>query len=387
MSIVALIRCESYDYLEVKRAVEKGFQLLGGADKFARANEKILLKPNFLAGDPPEKCTNTHPAVFKAVAESLKQTNAIITYGDSPGFGSAKTVATKCGVFAAAQELGIELAEFTDGEDIFFKEGIQNRKFTIAKPVLASDGIISLPKFKTHGLTILTGAIKNQFGCVPGLLKGEYHAKLTDPNKFAQMLVDLNKIIRPRLFIMDGIIAMEGNGPRGGKPHKMNTLLFSTDPVALDATLCRMVKVNPEHVPTIKYGRDQGLGVCSENDIEIVGDSLHEFISDDFDIRTGPKKPSSGFKKFIINLLMKLLGRFLVQKPYIISAECVECGICVKMCPVNPKAVDWHEGDKTKPPSYKYERCIKCYCCQEVCPEGAIELSVPFLRKILFRKK
>jgi len=387
MSIVALIRCESYDYLEVKNAVERGFQLLGGPDKFARTNEKILLKPNFLAGDPPEKCTNTHFAVFKAVSESLKKTGAIITYGDSPGFGSAKSTAVKCGIYTAAQEVGIELVEFTDGEDIFFKEGIQNRKFTIAKPVLASDGIISLPKFKTHGLTLLTGAIKNQFGCVPGYLKGEYHVKLADPDKFAQMLVDLNKLIKPRLFIMDGIIAMEGNGPRGGKPHKMNALLFSTDPVALDATVCRMVKVNPELIPSIRYGRDQGLGVCSEDEIKIVGDSLKGFISADFDIRTESRTPSSGFKQFINNLLMKLLGNLFVQKPYIISDECVKCGICVTMCPVNPKAVDWHDGDKTKPPSYKYEQCIKCYCCQEVCPEGAIELKVPFLRRLFLKTR
>jgi uncharacterized protein (DUF362 family) len=87
------------------------------------------------------------------------------------------------------------LADFNNGKEVVFPEAIQNRKLTIANGVLECDGLISLPKLKTHGFLKLTGSIKNQFGCVPGMLKGEFHVKLPDPSDFAKMLVDINSYI------------------------------------------------------------------------------------------------------------------------------------------------------------------------------------------------
>jgi uncharacterized protein (DUF362 family) len=256
---VALVKCADYDYPQVKLAVERGLKLLGGIDKLVQPEEKILLKPNFLAPEPPERCVTTHLAVFKAVAEALLEAGALLTYGDSPGIGSPERVARKSGIMAAAEELGLELADFKQGQEVAFPQGVQNKKFTIANGVLASDGIVSLPKLKTHGLARMTGAVKNQFGCIPGLLKSEFHVKLPDLDDFTRMLVDLNLMLRPRLYIMDGIIAMEGNGPRSGTPRPMGVLLFSTDPVALDATVCRMVNLSPELVPTLIHGQAMGL--------------------------------------------------------------------------------------------------------------------------------
>ncbi|HNX92839.1 MAG TPA: DUF362 domain-containing protein, partial [Syntrophomonas sp.] len=165
-------------------------------------------KPNLLSADPPEKCVTTHPAVFRAIAEALQNAGVHLTYGDSPGFGSPGGAARKAGIAAAAAELDIPMADFQQGQEVVCLDGLQNKKFVIAKGVLECDGMISLPKLKTHGLTRLTGCMKNQFGCIPGLLKGEYHVKLPDVNRFAQMLADLNLLLKPRLYIMDGIMAM-----------------------------------------------------------------------------------------------------------------------------------------------------------------------------------
>ena len=145
MSKVAVIRCESYDYAEVRAAVERGLQLIGGPLAFVKSGEKILLKPNLLAADPPEKCVTTHPAVFKAVGEVFQRAGVVLSYGDSPGFGSPEATARKAGIAAVASELQIELADFLKGEEVSFPGGVQNRKFVIARGVLASDGIISLP--------------------------------------------------------------------------------------------------------------------------------------------------------------------------------------------------------------------------------------------------
>jgi uncharacterized protein (DUF362 family)/Pyruvate/2-oxoacid:ferredoxin oxidoreductase delta subunit len=377
MSKVALVRCESYEYEEVKAAVKRGLSLVGGPRAFIQPGEKILLKPNMLSADSPERCSITHFMVFKAVAETFKNSGAIISYGDSPGIHSPETAARKTGLAAAADELGVTLADFHNGDEVFFKEGIQNKKFIIAKGVLESDGLISLPKLKTHGLARMTGCVKNQFGCIPGTLKGEFHVRLPNVLDFAKMLVDLNRLLKPRLFIMDGIMAMEGNGPRGGTPKKMNMLLFSQDPIALDASVCRIINLNPEFVPTIKLGNEAGLGSYLEKDIEIVGDNVESFISEDFDVKREPVKP------FKPGGEIQILRNALVPKPRIDAEKCVRCGVCVNVCPVRPKAVDWHDGDRSKTPSYLYKRCIRCYCCQELCPESAIDLKVPLLRKLV----
>lgn len=379
MSKVALVRCESYEYDEVKAAVEKGLALLGGAEKFAGSGEKILLKPNLLSADPPEKCTTTHYMVFKAVGEVFKRTGAILSYGDSPGIHTPEAAARKSRIAGAAEELGIPLADFHKGDEVSFKEGIQNKRFVIARGVLESDGIISLPKLKTHGFARMTGCVKNQFGCIPGTLKGEFHVRVPDVLSFSRMLVDLNNLLKPRLFIMDGIVAMEGNGPRGGTPKKMNMLLFSADPVALDATVCRIINLNPEYVPTVKFGKEAGLGTYIEEEIELVGGSIEDFYDPSFSVKREPVKP------YKPGGVVQILRNSLVPKPHIDAAKCVKCGVCVNACPVKPKALDWHDGVKTDVPSYIYKRCIRCYCCQELCPQSAIELKVPLVRR-LFRR-
>lgn len=172
MSKVALAKCDSYDYGAVLAAVKRGLDLIGGPELFAKPSERILLKPNLLSADPPEKASTTHHSVFKAVAEVFKSTNAEVSYGDSPAF-----------------------------------------HIIIAKGVLECDGMISLPKLKTHGLEKMTGCIKNQFGCVPGTLKGEFHVRIPDAIDFTKMLVDLNAFVKPRLYIMDGISLWKATGP------------------------------------------------------------------------------------------------------------------------------------------------------------------------------
>ena len=372
-SRVAVIRCENYDYPAVKSAVARGIELIGGCPSLIQPGDKILLKPNLLVADPPEKCVTTHPAVFKAVAEVLQAAGALLTYGDSPAMGSSERAARKTGLMAVAEELGLRMADFKNGDEVGFLDGVQNKRFVIARGVLACDGIVSLPKLKTHGLTRLTGAIKNQFGCIPGVLKGEFHVKLPRVEDFARMLVDLNLLLRPRLFVMDGIMAMEGNGPRGGVPRHMGVLLFSTDPVALDATVCRIVNLRPEEVFTLKYGQDMGLGSYCTGNIDLVGDRLAEFIKSDFKTSRSPAGSMGS----------PWLRNQIAARPVIDENGCIKCGICVEMCPVKPAVVHWRNDEHSAPPEYDYDRCIRCYCCQEMCPEGVITLHTPWLGRLL----
>ena len=380
MAKVVVLRCEGYDEARVASVVRKGIDTLGGPSAFARRGEKILIKPNWLAADPPEKCTCTHPSVFKAVCELFIAAGARLTYGDSPAFQRSETAAKKAGFSEVAEKLSIRLADFLSGKEVFFKGGVQNKKFAIANGVLDSDGVISLPKLKSHQFQVMTGAVKNQFGCIPGALKGEFHVKVFDAFDFARMLVDLTSYVHPRLYIMDAIVAMEGNGPRGGNPKPLNALLFSVDPIALDATACRIIGLDPESVPTIKAGHDAGAGEFRSESIELLGDKLDGFIDPSFDIQRKPAKTrAKGLKLFAQNAL--------VPKPYITAEKCIKCGVCVTVCPVTPKALNWREGNKNRPPAYNYKKCIRCYCCQELCPQSAIRINVPILRRLFLKKR
>ena len=381
-SQVALVRCQTYDEEQVFAAVGRGMSLLGGAGRFVRPEEKILLKPNLLVGSPPEKAVTTHPAVFQAVARHLQAAGAQLSYGDSPGFqfrpGGA---ARRSGLAAVAAQLDIPLADFGAGQTVSFPDGKLIKQFTIANGVLAADGLVSLPKFKTHGLTRLTGAIKNQFGCIPGMLKGEFHARMPDLNRFSQMLVDLNRLLRPRLYVMDGILAMEGNGPRNGNPRPMSVLLFSSDPVALDAAACQMINLDPALTPPITWGEKWELGRYSQ--MEFLGDPLESFVAHDFVVNR--RRGSTTGKQR--GWMSRLMNSWVVPRPVLEPANCTRCGTCVQVCPVTPKAIDFRgENGREQPPSYNYNLCIRCYCCQEMCPENAISIETPLLGRLIHRK-
>jgi len=379
-SKVALIKCKDYDLDKVRQAVQRGIGLLGGVTAFAKEGEKILLKPNLLVADRPDKCTTTHPLVFRAVAEVFQRQNLELYYGDSPAIGSMKRLVKQTGIKEIADSLDIRWSNFQEGEMVSFPEALLAKQLYLAKGASAADGIVSIGKMKTHGFTRITGAVKNQFGCIPGLRKAEFHVKMPDVYDFSKVLVDINRFLKPRLYILDGIIAMEGNGPRGGEPFNMKVMLFSTDPVALDAVCCRLIDMNPEYVPTAKIGRDSGLGTYIPEEIEIVGDGLAELKNSEFKAVRRPPDPLAASRSYP-NFLKNLIS----PRPVINQDRCVNCGQCVLQCPVEPKAVNWPRGDKKQKPSYRYKNCIRCYCCQEICPEKAISIQVPLLGKLIYR--
>ncbi len=378
-SRVALIRCDDYDERRVYEAIGQGIAMLGGVSRFVNFGEKIVLKPNILIGANPDKCITTHPAVVRATGLLFQEAGATVSYGDSPAVGGLEFNARLAGIKHMADHLGFAHADFSHGREVTHKSALLARKFILANGVLDADALVSLPKLKTHGLVRLTGAVKNQFGCVPGLLKGQFHAKMADPYQFATMLVDINTFIRPRLYIMDAITAMEGNGPRNGTPRQMNVLLASTDPIALDAVACTLIALDPEHVPTSKPGEQSGLGTYHQENIEVVGGEVRDFVIPDFQVTREPPPPTSEGR------LRTLVRNRTTPRPVISQAICNGCGTCVRMCPVGPSALDWMRGEAGKMPKHDYQHCIRCYCCQEVCPEGAITIRTPLLSRLLFK--
>jgi uncharacterized protein (DUF362 family)/Pyruvate/2-oxoacid:ferredoxin oxidoreductase delta subunit len=348
--------------------VSEGIDLLGGVSRFSALEERILLKPNVLAGEDPQRQVSPHPSVMRAVARLFRERTSRLTYGDSPSFGKPEPALRKSGLAAAAEEWGARQANFIDGREVSFPESPFTRRFFLAVGALSCDGMVSISKLKSHAFMRMTGAVKNQFGCVAGMSKAGFHLKLQEPADFGRMLAALTLCLKPRLFVMDGIVAMQGNGPRSGDPCPMHVLLFSTDPVALDAVMCRLTEVDPALLLTNPPGRQWGLGTYLAEEVELIGDDLKPLVNGDFAVnRAKPRRqlpPAIG----------ALVNNWVAPRPVIDEKRCTRCGSCVEVCPVTPKAVDWREGSRARPPRHIYERCIRCYCCQEVCPEKAIKV-------------
>lgn len=335
-SKVALVRCDSYDQTAVDEAVAKAVELLGGLEQILGSSEfqekpvtkesLLVLKPNMLARTEPDRACTTHPAVFEAVGRLLQQTGYInLKYGDSPGNPMLKVerVAAENGIKGAADRLGIPMGEFESGTEVAFPQGRIADRFILCDEVIAADGIINVCKMKTHQLERITGAVKNTFGCVFGINKSASHAKYATAETFAKMTADLNRLVAPKLHIMDGIVAMEGNGPQSGTPKKMGVILASTDPVALDSLFCHLVYLNPELVPTNVCGQEQGVGtyedvICVTDRGEI---SLQEAASQ-FGDKTYSVQRSAEFRGALNPI--KFLAPFLEKKPVVRRERCID---------------------------------------------------------------
>lgn len=373
---VALVRCSSYDPGELDLAVAQGLAFLGGAKSLFEPQQKLLLKPNVLIGENPDKHVTTHPAVFAAVARALKDAGAQLTYGDSPAFGPPSLSTSLAGIAAEAEKLGIPLADFVNGQEVPFPKGMLIKQFLLAKGVLEADAVVCLPKFKTHALTRITGAVKNLFGCIPGLTKSEFHANLMNEVQFGRMLYDLSRLINSPLCIMDAVVGMEGNGPRNGTPRQLNLLIFSNDATALDVVMARLINLDPLLVPTLAAAQVHRPGILE--DIVLVGEDLDACRIPDFDVNRNPG--STTLKKgFWSNALRQLAS----PRPVIDPGKCRVCGTCVQICPVRPKALSFQNNDSKSMPVYNYDLCIRCYCCQETCPYDAIYVKTPLLGKII----
>ncbi len=365
-SKVSLIRCNSYNSQDVYDAVKACVDLLGGIGSIVRSDARVLIKPNLLGAKPPESGIDTHPEVVRAVISLVKEAGGYVQVGDSPG-GSVKKMADVyaiSGIGQVCQEEGVEIVNF---DQVKMIKGIP-----IAKAPLEADVFISVPKFKTHELMILTGGVKNVFGVVPGLFKTECHKLAPGPSSFARLLVDIYSFSRPHLSVIDGIIGMEGEGPgAAGTLRKLNLIAASTDAVSLDAVLACIAGLEPFDIPTTREAHRRQLGIGRMENIEVLGDDLSDFIQPDF------KLPKTTMYHHVPNSLLRLFAVLLKIKPQVKLDKCKSCGVCVKSCPMGAIS------DENGTIKFDYSKCILCLCCHEFCPENAIFIKESIFHRII----
>ena len=375
-SKVVLLPCREYDEEKIHMLLKQGLDFLGGVETLIPKDAKILLKPNLLKKAEVEKAVITHPVVVGAFAGILRESGyENIVLADSCGHGTTQAVIRGTGMDTYLEKYHIPAVDYSEGVKTAYPQGVQAKEFILPKELLEQDCVISLSKMKTHALERITGAVKNSYGFVYGFHKAKGHTQYPSADSFARMLIDLNKCVAPKLYVMDGIVAMEGNGPGSGDPVPMNVLLMSTDPVALDSVFSCLVYLKPEMVPTNYHGEKMGLGTWKEEEITLLtpdgeismAEAVKKYGNPDFNVdRTEVRN----------NIWTRMAGALNIfqKKPYIEADKCVRCGICVQSCPVPGKAVDFRKG-KDKPPVYDYKKCIRCFCCQEMCPKKAIKVK------------
>jgi uncharacterized protein (DUF362 family)/NAD-dependent dihydropyrimidine dehydrogenase PreA subunit len=333
------------------------------------SGKSVLVKPNILAPHPPDKAVTTHPDLVRAVVTALLERGARVMVGDNPGisaYGRSGRSAAVSGIEQAAQGCWVSLGNSP------VRCPVSSEYFdqvTVSRQVLEADVLISLPKLKTHTLTVLTAGIKNCFGYVAGGDKLRIHAACPRPGQFAKALVDVYSLRPPDLTILDAVVGMQGNGPANGSPVFLGKIMASSNAVCLDAAAAYLLGQKPKRVPHIQEAGKRGLGEIDPDRLEILGE-LRPVPSFRF-----PQTFLPGLSGFILN---RCLSRWINCLPEVVSSRCVRCGLCVAHCPVG--AMQMTEAG----PAVRKDTCIHCYCCQELCPEDAILLKgrlLRFLRK------
>ncbi len=355
MSRVLILDCKDYNY------VDENIDTIFSAFPREWNGKSVLVKPNMLNGRAPELGNTTHPSIVRSVTKWLINAGANVIVGDNPGTSGANAN-ERCaeGSGIADASLGRYRNLSQEPLSIEIKSRWTN-KVVISKSILDVDYLISLPKFKTHSLTQITGAIKNSFGFLIGGDKGRIHAVTGSYKNFVEAMVDIYQIRIPDLVIMDAIIGMEGNGPSSGNLRYIGKIIASDNGVAVDSVMTYMMGKDPNKLYMTKLARQRGLGETDISKMQIIG-SLD--VIDNF------KMPSTFLSQFAGRVYNNRLLRSIIWlKPFILENKCKGCNVCVDNCPTNAMSM---KGDC---PSINRKICIRCYCCQELCPNDAIELK------------
>jgi uncharacterized protein (DUF362 family)/Pyruvate/2-oxoacid:ferredoxin oxidoreductase delta subunit len=381
---VSLVRCGDYDFQRVKASVRQSLELLGGISAFVKPGERVLLKVNLLMRRKPEKATTTHPSVARALAELVREAGGKPVIGDSPGgyhFYTASTLRSvyeTCGMAEAARESGAELNWDTEVVDVPYPEGRRIKLVKTIRPVLEVDKIISVPKLKTHGMTVYSGAVKNLFGIIPGRYKGEYHLRFEDVDDFADLLVDLCQFAKPVLSVMDAVVGMEGYGPTNGRPRAVGLIISSPDPYALDVVAAEIIGLKGRQVPTIRKSAERGLCPLTGERLTVLGQRVPDVAVPTFSKPT--VRVALNFYGLLLPAVLKRwLDNLVKPKPRLDPDACSGCGECEKGCP--PKAIRMID----QRPSVDLTMCIRCFCCNELCPRGAFAIARPWFLRLLLR--
>ncbi len=344
-----MVNLKQYNLREIKEFLHNYFI----NNNLILKNEKILLKPNLISPKTADKGVNTHPAVIQAVGEYLKDFNNKIFIGDSPGVGTLKLNLKVSGILEVVKKLDISIYNFKKCIEIKKENNKILKNFKIADAAFNFDRIINIAKLKTHCMTDITLCVKNCYGFIVGREKVKYHLKAGhNINLFADILIDIFETVNPEINIIDGILGMEGNGPTSGNRKYFKIFGISQNGYLLDRAVERLVGFKRKTVVSYQATKR---GLLDESLIPELNLKLQKIK------RAKSKSARFRIPKFITDIFM--------AKPSINNKVCKKCMKCFNSCP--PQAIIYKDGKL----EIDYLKCIRCFCCHELCIYGAVDIK------------
>jgi uncharacterized protein (DUF362 family)/NAD-dependent dihydropyrimidine dehydrogenase PreA subunit len=369
MDQVVFEYCNSYDFKNVKNAVYRLIgRLNGNDDKIVRKNEKILIKINNIGPYPPEAAATTHPSIVEAVIDFILENGGMPIVCDGPIAAPQKLPFRFSGIEEVCNRRKVALLNFNSAEtryiDAIISGGTKIDSILIPQAVLDADGIINIPKFKTHDLTVFTGAIKNLFGFTPFHIRMPLHRKFHKESEFSALLIDIYSVFQKkiRLNIMDAVDVMEGDGPVSGTSKHIGLILASYEAALLDAACVWIAGGKPSAHSTTRIALDR-------YDRHISPDNVEVFVRNFENLpRTSFVLPQNTMKIYG-KLFQYLPKNTLYFRPRVNSQACMLCNTCINNCPVKALSI------LNKKVVLQFQECFACFCCREACEAGAVEIQ------------
>ncbi|QNB48092.1 DUF362 domain-containing protein [Thermanaerosceptrum fracticalcis] len=293
MSIVAITRGNLYPSREeIHRQVYRAIDLLGGINSFIKKGERVLIKPNVTEDHPADRGTTTDPYIVEALVGLCRQAGAgEIIIGEGAGVGKDSLECMEKTGWFMFTEKGIRLVDLNKEEKvkISIPNGLVFKELKIAKLALEVDAIINVPVLKTHVATLITCCLKNMKGVIPYESKKAMHF-----HGLHEGIVDLNTVIKPRLNVVDALVAQEGLGPVSGTPLPLGMIMAGADAAAVDTVGAHIMGVEVREVRHLVLAGEKGVGCNQLKEIKVVGEKLedcvHPFVRPDL------KLEFAGFK-------------------------------------------------------------------------------------------
>ncbi len=382
MNTVSIVRCRDYDFENVKKAVYEALDGIEAIKSSITKGSRVLVKTNLLMRKSPEEAVTTHPAVVEAIVRYLQDMGCEAVIGDSPGGPftewSLKAIYKAAGMVEVAERTGCKLNYDTSAVEISNPGAKRLKNMQIIRIAREVDFVVSAAKLKTHGMMTYTGAVKNLFGVIPGLVKADYHMRLNSIDNFADHLVDICEAVQPVFSIIDGIDGMEGDGPSAGEKRHAGLILASDSPYALDGVASKLIGIDPAIIPTIKAASERNLYDGNMKNIKIKGIQPEEIHIEPFKL---PKSVNVNFVGGRVpRVVEKMILNNLRPRPVFNYELCVSCGDCKRSCP--PGIIDMSSGK----PVPDLSKCIRCFCCHELCPKKAVDIKKHWLYEKVLKK-
>ncbi|MFZ2632686.1 MAG: DUF362 domain-containing protein [Desulfosalsimonadaceae bacterium] len=384
MPVVSLLRCDTYDNADLKERICRSLDLIGFDPKRFR-NARVAVKPNLLMPAREEKAIITHAEFFRTVVQVVRENGGTPVLVESPAVHALERTIRKTGYAEVVETENIAIADPAQTRTLTFDAAKKFKHIDISEAYFDADIILNLPKFKTHGITYVTGAVKLLFGAIPGLEKSKMHLRAPTHEAFAEFLLDLYGAMnygfsppKPMIHLMDAIAVQEGEGPGpAGIPRRLNAVLAGDNGIAVDYVAAMVAGLDVNKALTIVHGFARNYGVSSPTEIQVKGETIDAMQVNNFVPATGGSIFSNMFRwpfntPFVKNIVL--------DRPSPREDRCTLCYQCRKICASG--AISESSGKK-KIPVYDYKKCIRCYCCLEICPEAAIEKQKGLFQRMM----